>query len=126
MAAVGAVRIGRRIGYFAIVNGKNCTRIYIEDDEDDALLQALADANWKEYLNYLELIFEANQKLREKSFKELVFSLKNGYGLLAIPQMEEGLSYSISDPYGAAISSILSDDPGEACDALASLYSSQP
>lgn len=49
MAAVGAVKIGDRVGYFAIVNGRNWTKVYMEDDEESAFLKAIAEAGWEEY-----------------------------------------------------------------------------
>ncbi|MEH2469239.1 hypothetical protein V1281_001508 [Nitrobacteraceae bacterium AZCC 2161] len=103
MAAVGAIRVGNRIGYFAIVQGRNWTKIYMEDDEDGAFLKAIAESGWEEYQNYILKIHELNELLRKKSLRNLVGSLKRGYGLVIIDRPNEGFEYSISDQDGGML-----------------------
>jgi hypothetical protein len=104
MAAVGAIRIGNRIGYFAIVQGRNWTKIYMEDDEEGAFLKAIAESGWEEYKDYLLKIHKLNELLQEKSLRNIVGSLDAGYGLVVIDRPHDGFVFSISDQDGGMLS----------------------
>lgn len=126
MAAVGAVKIGDRVGYFAIVNGRNWTKVYMEDDEESAFLKAIAEAGWEEYQDYLDRIRVLEAQRREDWFRKLLHTLPEACGLLAVPLADGGFAYSISDNEGYQDEGILCDSFQDAHSEFLSLNEIRP